>query len=90
MSASNGSAVPQEATEITDKGKGKSVDPVTSHDAMEDSEESDEESGVEDVGQPAKFTCECATKTELTNRFHRSQNVSAEHHEPLHLPHLSL
>lgn len=59
MSASNGSAVPQEANEITDKGKGKSVDPVAGHDMMEDSEESDEESGVEDVSEPAHFTPQC-------------------------------
>lgn len=50
MSATNGSAVPQEASEIADKGKGKSVDTAPSHDMMEeDDEESEEESGVEDV-----------------------------------------
>jgi hypothetical protein len=48
MSATNGSAVPKEASEIADKGK--SVDTTASHDMMEDDdEESEEESGVEDV-----------------------------------------
>jgi hypothetical protein len=51
MSATNGSAVPKEASEIVNKGKGKSVDTTASHDMMEeDDEESEEESGVEDVG----------------------------------------
>lgn len=51
MSATNGSAIPQEASEITDKGKGKSVEPAASHEMMDEDEEDseEEESGVEDV-----------------------------------------
>ena len=53
MSASNGSAIPQEASQIIDKGKGKSVDTTPSHDMMEEDDEDseEEESGVEDVSE---------------------------------------
>ena len=63
MSATNGSAIPQEASEIADKGKGKSVETAASHEMMEDSEESEEESGVEDVSQPVCFVL-TPTRTE--------------------------
>jgi hypothetical protein len=85
MSATNGSAIPQEASEIADKGKGKSVETAPSHDMMEDSEESEEESGVEDVSRLACFvlTPPRTSKTELITLSHRSQSVSANPYLPL-------
>jgi hypothetical protein len=51
MSA-NGSAVPEQASEIIDKGKGKAVEQPTNETAMdEDDDEEDEESGVEEVSK---------------------------------------
>ena len=52
MSAENGSAVPQEASEIADKGKGKAADPISTRDqSMDDDEDDDDEedSGPEEV-----------------------------------------
>ena len=53
MSA-NGSAMPQEASEILDKGKGKSAEQPTHEMRMEDDDEEDEEeeSGPEEVRMP--------------------------------------
>ncbi len=49
MSA-NGSAVPEQATEILDKGKGKSAEQPTHEMSMEDDEEEEEEeSGQEEA-----------------------------------------
>ena len=49
MSA-NGSAMPDQASEILDKGKGKSVEQPTNEMSMQDDEDDDdEESGVEEV-----------------------------------------
>lgn len=49
MSA-NGSAMPDQASEILDKGKGKSVEEPTTAMAMDDDEEDEEEeSGVDEV-----------------------------------------
>lgn len=70
MSATNGSAIPQEASEIADKGKGKSVETATGHDAMEDSE-SEEESGVEDVSSTA---CSFLTPSRFYTSAHRKQS----------------
>ena len=49
MSA-NGSTVPQEASEIQDKGKGKQVEQAQ-HDTGMDDDEEEEESGPEEVCQ---------------------------------------
>ena len=53
MSAQNGSALPQEASELAGKGKGKAADqaPVQDHamDEEEDDEDEEEESGPEEV-----------------------------------------
>ena len=46
MSAANGSAVPGDVSDAADKGKGKAVNPMPSHDMSmdEDEDSSDEES----------------------------------------------
>ena len=53
MSAQNGSALPQQASELAGKGKSKATDqpPAQDHamDEDEDDEDDDEESGVEEV-----------------------------------------
>lgn len=48
MSA-NGSAMPQESSEIQDKGKGKSVEQAPQQPAFEDEEDEEEESGADEV-----------------------------------------
>lgn len=55
MSA-NGSAVPQEASEFSDKGKGKGKAVDQPQDMELEDDESDEESGVEEVRQNLLFT----------------------------------
>jgi hypothetical protein len=82
MSATNGSAVPQEAAEIADKGKGKSVETATGHDTMEESE-SEEESGVEDVSRLPPFllfphlrTQQTETNTPLPQIAERTSSTS--------------
>jgi hypothetical protein len=47
--AANGSAMPDEASEILDKGKGKSVEAPALDMAMEDDDDDEEESGVDEV-----------------------------------------
>ena len=47
MSA-NGSAMPQEASETTEKGKGKAVEQPRSHDMSMDDDDSSEESAHEE------------------------------------------
>jgi hypothetical protein len=47
--AANGSAMPDQASEILDKGKGKSVEEPTPDMTMEDDDDDEEESGVDEV-----------------------------------------
>jgi hypothetical protein len=47
--AANGSAMPDEANEILDKGKGKSVEAPALDMVMEDDDDDEEESGVDEV-----------------------------------------
>jgi len=51
MSAANGIAVPQGASEIVEKGKGKATNTTPGQDMTmdDDDESSEEESGIEDV-----------------------------------------
>lgn len=53
MSA-NGSAIPTEATEVQDKGKGKSVEEPSRNIGMEEDEDEEEESGIDEVSTPTQ------------------------------------
>ena len=58
--SSNGSAIPTEATEVQDKGKGKSVEEPSRTIGMEEDED-EEESGLDEVSSPPIFSTDhCA------------------------------
>lgn len=83
MSAANGSARPQEASEIVDKGKGKAVDdaPAQDHSMEEDDDEEDEEdSGPEEV---CPLWCTCFPLPACTDCHFFCSTVNVSNSMPL-------